>query len=470
MATGASGGVRPRTPRYEVHHKNSTGKYPPARQSTTVTPSDGGDADEVDAFFDGILRRIVDPPREVTRAEKRSRRRARAREGARGGVGRRPRGARQETAAVPETPPTPEHPSRALARPKRRAMVDVRRRVRARNLRGRPVALHLHLEHRPERAPRPRDATSGIDTRPLRPRRRRRGRRPPRARLIAGWRGGGTARLRARARASRRRRRRRATAKTRARADEESLPWPPPRRAPSSNPPLPRRRPERSRNHRSRNDAENTDPAGVRTRPRAFDDGIDVDRRPGTSRLARTPRRPAGPPWPSGGGDGLGNTSPRRDARRAALGTCGAAEDATRPFQRGARCPRANELAKALGESSGDDERRRRRRELGVAPCARWRISAWYAARRDEPTTRASQLAIRRPLVRGRPASTRSRRSRGAACAAADWETRPTLRARGRQRGRAPRAARAIGDERGGEREGSDASLRFMTTSIARGS
>lgn len=347
------------------------------------------DADEVGAFVDGILRRIVDPPREVTRAEKlaEARARARAREEARSASERRAK----ETAAVPETPPTPEHPSRALdasARDERWwTSVDA-------------SAREISADD-----PSPSTSTSSTDPRTRAPTARRDERHRHKtvaaattttrsssaARGKPGWRGGGTpvsarelARRAADAAAAPPR-------KPRAPApDEESLPWPPPRRAPSSNPPLPRsrRRPEPSRNHRSRNDAENTDPAGVRTRPRAFDDGIDVDRRPGTSRLARTVA-----------------ASARRASAAAATGvpktiaearceTCGArnvcaAVDATRPFQRGAAPP--------ARERIGEGARRKTVTRTAtpaaktLAPCARCG-RAWYA--RDADRTDDARVAL----------------------------------------------------------------------------
>ena len=365
---------------------------------------------------------------------------ARAREGARGGsVGVRE--AREGNGRGPRDAPDPRAPvARARRVRERRAMVDVRRRVRARNLRGRPVALHLHLEHRPEDA-RPDRATRRAASTQDRCRRDdddevvvRRARQARVARRRH-------ARLRARELA-----RRAADAaaapprKPRAPApDEESLPWPPPRRAPPSNPPLPaRRRPEPSRNHRSRNDAENTDPAGVRTRPRAFNDGIDVDRRPGTSRLARTVA-----------------ASARRASAAAATGvpktiaearceTCGArnvcaAVDATRPFQRGAAPP--------ARERIGEGARRKTVTRTAtpaaktLAPCARSADARGARETRIEPTTRASHSQYftarhadmsRVSLDRAGTAARRARRRIG---------RRTDARARGRREGTGPRDA-----------------------------
>ena len=314
---------------------------------------------------------------------------ARAREGARGGsVGVRE--AREGNGRGPRDAPDPRAPvARARRVRERRAMVDVRRRVRARNLRGRPVALHLHLEHRPEDARPDRATRRAASTQDRCDRddddevvvRRARQARVARRRH---------ARLRARARASRRRRRRRATAKTsRARAGRGVPPVAPAEtRAFVESTAPPRRRPEPSRNHRSRNDAENTDPAGVRTRPRAFDDGIDVDRRPGTSRLARTVAASATR------ASAAAATGVPKTIAEARCETCGArnvcaAVDATRPFQRGAAPP--------ARERIGEGARRKTVTRTAtpaaktLAPCARCG-RAWYA--RDADRTDDARVAL----------------------------------------------------------------------------
>ena len=244
---------------------------------------------------------------------------ARAREGARGGsVGVRE--AREGNGRGPRDAPDPRAPvARARRVRERRAMVDVRRRVRARNLRGRPVALHLHLEHRPEDARPDRATRRAASTQDRCDRddddevvvRRARQARVARRRH---------ARLRARARASRRRRRRRATAKTsRARAGRGVPPVAPAETrafvesaAPASSPrtfakpPLAKRR----REHRPRGSSNPT--ARVRRRHRRGPTSGDV--------ASRADRRGVREARVGGGGDGSAENNRRgemRDVRRS---------------------------------------------------------------------------------------------------------------------------------------------------------
>ena len=423
------------------------------------------DADEVGAFVDGILRRIVDPPREVTRAEKlaEARARARAREEARSASERRAK----ETAAVPETPPTPEHPSRALdasARDERWwTSVDASaREISADD----PSPRHLHLEHRPEDA-RPDRATRRAASTQDRCRRDdddevvvRRARQARVARRRH-------ARLRARARASRRRRRRRATAKTsRARAGRgvppvapaetrafvesaDTRPSPP---RTFAKPPLAKRR----REHRPRGSSNPT--ARVRRRHRRGPTSGDVASRaaPRGVREARV----------GGGGDGSAKTSPRcRDAETCGARNVCAAVDATRPFQRGAAPP----ARERIGEGA-----RRKTVTRTAAPAARARAVRAMRTRvvraRDADRTDDARVALApSPLVTLTcPASLSiaqvlRRGVRGGGLGDAPTRVRGDV-----ARVRAPGTHR--GDESTRRTRSADASLRFMTTSIARGS
>ena len=331
------------------------------------------DADEVGAFVDGLLRRIVDPPREVTRAEKlaEARARARAREEARAASERDAK----KTPAVPEAPPTPEPPSRALydSATDERWWTSVDASARGTSADDPPPSTSAAVPDPKTRAPTARrDERNRLKTVAAATTTTTRSttRSSSAARGKPGWRGGGTP-VSARELA-----RRAATAaaapprKLRAPApDEESLPWPPPRSAaaaPKSSSLPARRRPGAA--PEPKNEAENIDPAGVRTRPRALDDGVDVDRRPGVSHLARTvaasTRRASA----------AAATGVPKTIAEARCGWCGernvcAAADATRPFQRG--------VAPPARERIGDGARRKTVTRTAtpaakkLAPCAR---------------------------------------------------------------------------------------------------
>jgi hypothetical protein len=462
------------------------------------------DADEVGAFVDGLLRRIVDPPREVTRAEKlaEARARARAREEARAASERDAK----KTPAVPEAPPTPEPPSRALydSATDERWWTSVDASARGTSSDDPPSSTSAAVPDQTTRAPtarrderNPHKTVAAATTRSTTRSRSTTGSSSA-ARGKPGWRGGGTpvsARQLARRAAS-------AAAapprKPRAPApDEESLPWPPPRSAaaPKSSPLPARRRPGGARE--PKNDAENIHPAGVRTRPRAFDDGVDVDRRPGVSHLARTvaasTRRAS-----AAAATGVPKTIAEARCERCGGRNVCAAADATRPFQRG--------VAPPARERIGDGARRKTVTRTAtpaakkLAPCARcgraWcdehknqtrfsitsrfvstefrRLDARRNVREDRYRTddaRVAGLSRHRSATDLRACSSclsPSRRYCGAACAAADWETHRRHCA-GTTRGYGPPGRGAETSLRG-EREGTEASLRFMTTSIARGS